>query len=787
MRHIVFVSFGIILIIGGVFFIVIASGIPSIDQITSRKVAESTKIFDKTGTVLLYEISGDQKRTVIPYAEIPETIKNATVAIENENFFNHSAFDWRGILRAVWVDIKERRFAQGGSTLTQQLAKNAFLSTEKTITRKIKELLLAIKIEKYYTKEQILELYLNEIPYGPTAYGIEAAAQTFFGTSAKNLSLAQSAILASLPKAPSYYSPFGSHRDDLFTRQHVVLKKMLDLEMISEKEYTSSLAEKITFAPAYTGMKAPHFVIAIQEYLIQKYGEDAIRNGGLRVITTLDWDLQQQAEKAVLDGAKRNEELYEGKNASLVALDPKTGQILAMAGSRDYFDTSIDGNFNVATQGLRQPGSALKPFVYLTAFERGFTPETVLFDVPTEFSTRPQCPDIPDFSKEDTDCFHPQNFDGTFRGPVAMKHALAESLNIPAVKTLYLAGISNVLEHTSAFGITTLTDPDTYGLSLVLGGGAVRLIDVAEAYGVLAQEGIHHVRTMILEVKDSKGSVIESFEDRSQSVINAQYPRMVNQILSDQDLRAALFHGSLGLTVFPDYDVAMKTGTSNDYRDAWTFGYTPNLVVGVWAGNNDNVAMQKKGSSILAAVPIWSSFMTEALKKYVPETFNRPEIVLKQKDVLNGIYAPQGQLHDILYFVDKRNPEGAMPGNPADDSQFNRWETALQAWITQTRFIPEGGYSQPGTPTITFETPRQGDSIGDRVPLKTIIRNTHSGDIVRIYWNNDPLATVPAHNGSTEITSTLVPIVVSGENILTIEVVSGPDIAARGSITLYKR
>lgn len=684
-----------LLTVGVVYAVIIIRGLPSPDQFETHEVSQSTKIYDRTGTVLLYEIHGEEKRTIIPFGDIPDNLKRATIAAEDTDFYTRPAFDWRGILRALWVDIKSLSFSQGGSTITQQLARNIFLSPEKTITRKLKELILAIELESKYSKDEILNLYLNQIPYGSNAYGVEAASQTFFNKSTKDLDLAESALLAGLPKAPSYYSPWGIHTDDLINRKNYVLDRMVELGFISQKQDDAAKKEKLNFAPPSLGtIKAPHFSLMVKDYLTNKYGEDEVLNGGLRVKTTLDWDMQQIAEKAVLDGAKRNEALYDGKNASLVAQDPKTGQILALVGSRDYFDTDIEGNFNVATQGLRQPGSALKPFAYMTAFEKGYPPETILFDVPTEFvSNDPNCPVVPKYDDGQnagpTECFHPQDFE-SFQGPISMEQALAQSVNVPAVKTLYLVGLKGFLDNAHSFGITTLNDTWRYGLSLVLGGGEVKLVDLTNAFSTFSQEGVRHEQTSILEVDDNKGNVIDTYHDNATKVIDPQYPRLVNKILSDSGLRAGLFQNSLGLTVFPGYDVALKTGTTNDYRDAWAMGYSPFLTVGVWAGNNDNTPMERRGTSILAAVPIWSDFLNQVIRKYPPETFNGPDPVeASNKPMLNGqyVYTPPGtggtqkpQIHSILFYVDKSNPLGDPPQNPADDPQFINWESGVINW-----------------------------------------------------------------------------------------------------------
>jgi membrane peptidoglycan carboxypeptidase len=666
----------------GIFLFVLARTLPSVEEITTRQVAQSTKIYDRTGEIPLYELSAGERRTVIPFDEIPQSVKDAVLAAEDQQFYNESAVSIRGIIRAFFVNLLHGGIVQGGSTITQQLAKNAFLTLDQTPVRKLKELLLAIRINQNYTKDQILALYLNEIPYGPSIYGVETASQVFFGKPARELTLAQSATLVGIAKAPSYYSPWGSHLSELMARKDSNLKKMRDFGKITDAQMTEAMAEKITFNQNQNGIKAPHFVFAVQDYLVKKYGEDMVRTGGLHVITTLDMKLQTIAEAKVLEGADRNTKLYDGHNAALMAEDPKTGQILAMVGSRDFFDTENEGNYNVATQGLRQPGSALKPFVYLTAFEKGYVPDTVLFDVATEFvPNNPNCPAVPNYNKTTTSCFHPQDFD-PFVGPVSMRNALAQSMNIPAVKTLYLVGIKQALSTLSDFGITTLVDPRRYGLSLVLGGGEVHLSELLGAYSALAEDGTKHDQSMILEVRDAKGNVLESYEDNATNVADPQYVRMVNSVLSDVNARAPLYSASLNLTVFPGREVAMKTGTTNDYHDAWTFGYTPSLAVGVWAGNNDNTAMKRNGSSILAALPIWSAFMKEAITSYPEETFTRPEPTYPEKPVLRGDYLSTGDgVHDILYYVNKNDPTGPAPLNPEDDAQFYDWETGVQNWV----------------------------------------------------------------------------------------------------------
>lgn len=670
----------------------IAKELPDPKQfVASRQISQSSKIYDRTGEVLLYEIYSEEKRTVIPFEKIPDYVKRATITIEDKNFYEHPALDWRALVRAFLTNMIEGRVVQGGSTITQQLAKNAFLNSEKTYERKIKELILAYWIEKKYSKDEILELYLNQIPYGSNAYGIEAAAKTYFGKPTEELSIAESALLAAIPKAPTYYSPYGSHKDELIQRKNYLLEQMLANSSIDKEEFERVKNYEYKFEPQNIGsIKAPHFVMMVKDYLVEKYGENFLESGGLKIITTLDWKLQQIAESVVKEGAERNENLYKGKNAALVAQTPKTGEVLALVGSRDYFDIENDGNFNVAAQGLRQPGSAFKPFAYLTAFKKGYTPQTIVFDLPTEFTANnPNCPLIVDFSNKSKDCYHPENFDRQFRGPVNLKNALAQSLNIPAVKVLYLAGIEDTIKTAKNMGITTLNDPSRYGLSLVLGGGEVKLIDLVNAYSVFSQEGLKHNQKIVLKIEDSFGKTIELAADQAVKVIDHQYTRLINDILSDEEARRPLYQNSFYLTTFDGRQVAVKTGTSNDYIDAWTIGYTPSLIVGVWAGNNDNTPMQKQAGSILAALPIWNSFMTKVLSGFPVEFFNEPENGENiTKTMLNGDYLNNGNsIHDILYYINKNNPLGDTPSNPENDSQFNNWEVPVQNWLNSQLII----------------------------------------------------------------------------------------------------
>ena len=508
--------------------------------------------------------------------------------------------------------------------------------------------------------------------------------------------LAEIATLAALPKAPSYYSPWGVHTDELGQRKNYVLEQMFKLGFIDEEERTRAQNTEIFFSEPNIGLiKAPHFVMLVRDYLANKYGEDLVEKGGLRVTTTLDWPLQEKAQEAIEEGARRNAELYKGHNAALVAQDSTTGQILAIVGSKNYSDPpepegckpgktcQFEGNFNVAVQGLRQPGSAFKPFAYLTAFQKGYSSQTIVFDLPTEFSTRKDiCPltNI-NFLDDNPLCFHPENYDHQFRGPVNFRNALAQSINVPSVKILYLAGLNDTIKNAQSLGINTLSDPNQYGLSLVLGGGEVKLIEMVDAYSVFSREGIKNKQSFILRVEDSQKKTIEEYTKQSIKIIEPQYAKLINNILSDTEARSPLYQNSLQLTTLPDREVAIKTGTTNNYRDAWTIGYTPSLVVGVWAGNNDNTPMQRQAGSILAALPIWHQFISRAVTDYPVEFFNKPDPVFVNKPILGGEYVINNAVHSILYYIKKGNPlDPDSVASPEDDAQFLNWETPVRVW-----------------------------------------------------------------------------------------------------------
>lgn len=693
----------------------VAKDLPNPGTVNKRTIVESTKIYDRTGEKLLYEVHGEEKRTIIPFADMPEVVKYATISLEDQDFYNHYGIKLSSIARSLLKDIVSLDKSQGGSTITQQFVKNSLLTNEKTLIRKVKEAILSLEVETKFSKDEILAMYLNEIPYGSNAYGIEAAAQTFFGKPARELTLDEAAIIAALPQATTYYSPYGSHTDALAGRKAFTLKTMARLGYITEEQANEAIEvntlEKVL--PQKDIIAAPHFVMYIKDQLQAKYGDRAVEEGGYKVITTLDWSKQQIAEEAVRDGAEENKR-WGAANAALVAMDTKTGQILAMVGSKDYFNSAIDGNVNVAIRN-RQPGSSFKPYVYLAAFSKGYLPETILYDTKTQFETA------------EGKSYEPNNYDGQFHGPLPMMKTLGGSLNVPAVKTLYLVGVKESIELAKNLGITGLNSPDKLGLSLVLGGGEVTLLDHVNAYSTLATGGIRHQKSAILRIEDSHGTVLEEFKPApGERVIDEKYVAMLDSVLSNNANRAWVFGENSPLR-FDNRPVAAKTGTTNEFRDGWTIGYTPSLAVGVWAGNNDNTAMSEGADGVNVAAPIWRKFLDKTLSNYAIEAFpkynpddeigdgegktNKPMLAGKleqeegvkvckipgEKDTycLANKYCREKDTekkdfvsdHDILYYVRRDDPRGPVPDQPDRDPQYKNWEKGVENWYEKKKGV----------------------------------------------------------------------------------------------------
>lgn len=685
-------------------FIAFASrALPNPKSLTERSISQTTKIYDRTGEHVLYEIFGEENRTLKKMQEgfclddkldhdlkgIPLFAVQATIAAEDRKFCDHAGFDLVGIARAVLENLRGNRV--GGSTITQQLVKNAILSSEKKIVRKIKELILSVELERRYSKDEILQIYFNEIPYGSTYYGIEAASQNYFHKSVHELTLAEAATLAALPRAPTSYL---NNPDRLQARRDYILDAMANLSFISEEEAVEAKTQQTPVAVSLTNIQAPHFVLYVKELLEEQYGRRAVEEGGLKVITTLDIEKQQIAEEEVIKGVESQGAQYQFTNASLVAIDPKNGQILAMVGSKDFFDEIIDGQVNVSTR-LRQPGSSFKPMVYAKAFELGYTPQTILWDVATTFPTV-------------VGPYTPKNYDLKERGPVRLRNALQMSLNIPAVKLVYLVGIERVLDFANTLGYTSFDDYSRYGLSVVLGGGEVKLLEHVNAYATFANEGIHFDPVSLLRVEDADGTMLQEWRLRDgKRVIDANIARILSDMLSDNPARAPIF-GTNSFLQLGDRPVAAKTGTTNDFHDGWLVGYTPSLAVGVWTGNNDNTPMNRGGGTS-AAGPIWNTFMRRALEGTPIETFSKPVIEQTGKAVLDGVissstvmidkasgklateYTPTSyrmektfaQYHSILHYVNREDPRGLTPEHPEQDPQYQAWEQGIMTWITK--------------------------------------------------------------------------------------------------------
>ncbi|MDP3973897.1 MAG: PBP1A family penicillin-binding protein [Candidatus Daviesbacteria bacterium] len=715
-----FSSLAIFLILGSIFLffasiIFFATQVPSPDNLTNRNIAQATKILDREGE-LLYDIYEEQNRTPIKLDEIPQYVKEATIAIEDKDFYTHRGFSIVGIGRAVVDLAMNRQVSGGGSTLTQQLVKNALLSGERTLTRKMKEFILAVQVERAYSKDQILEMYLNEIPYGGTAYGIEAAANLYFGKHASELNLAEAALLAGLPQRPSVYSPYGSRPELSRERQKAVLRRMVEDGYISQDEANRAGDQSLTYRTSQNelGFKAPHFVLYVKEKLIEQFGDKLVEQGGLKVTTTLDYQMQEEVQKIVKEQIEKLAGAQVGNGAAVV-LDPKSGQILAMAGSKDYFGTSspegcIEGDSCVfepnvnATLSLRQPGSATKPINYAKALEKGYTANYLYMDVKTEFPGG------------DRPSYIPVNYDGQYHGPVQMRYTLGNSYNIPAVKNLALVGVKDVMELGYRMGLLnwepTEENVNSVGLSLTLGGREVRLLDLTSAFATLANKGSQKDPISILSVEDNKGKkLFEYHENEGRKVLDPAIAFIISDILSDNGARTAAFGANSVLNI-SGKSVAVKTGTTDEKRDNWAVGYTPSFVVGVWVGNNDNSQMSPTVSSgVTGASPIWNKIMSFVLKDKTNESFERPSNVVQEE--VDGLMSGKphgGSPTRREYFISGTQPQGESPAyqrqkvcrqNPhrlafdheeADEKDVivlqeddptgaNKWQAGIDSWV----------------------------------------------------------------------------------------------------------
>ena len=764
-----FAFFGVLglFIFFGLFLPIFAFNLPSPDKVVRRE-GFSTKIYDRNGT-LLYDIYNDQRRTPIKVDEIPETLKKATIAIEDKNFYEHSGFDPFGMFRGL-TRIVTRGRAQGGSTLTQQLVKNVLLTSERTLPRKVKEFALATQIESKYSKDEILTMYLNEAPYGGTCWGVECASESYFGKSAKELNLLESAILAGLPQRPSTYSPYSATPEAYKERTKQVLRRMREDKYISkdqEAEAVKQLAE-IKFVGKAASFKAPHFVTYIQGVLEERYGESVLQSG-MKVTTTLDWGLQEKAQQVVSEEIAKVEGIHITNGAS-VAIDPNTGEILAMVGSKDFSAQNYDGQVNV-TLALRQPGSAIKPVTYLAGLKKGYTASTMIMDVPTEFPGGDGQP-----------LYTPVNYDGKYRGPVQVRYALANSLNVPAVKMLAMVGVKNMLTTAYDLGFKTLEPTDEnmkrFGLSVTLGGGEVRLLDLVSSYSAFANGGEKFEPVSILKVEDSKGKVLEEFKpDKGKRVISEGEAFIISHILSDNQARSDAFGPNSALHI-PGRQVAAKTGTTNDRRDNWTVGWTPNIVVGVWVGNNDNSPMKQLSSGISGAAPIWRRIILEAMNVRPNESFKVPDsVVTAEVDKVSGYRAHDGYPSRIEYFVKGTEPDGEDPihtrvkvcrsdGNLATPSQVsageydekeyyvikeddptnrsgsdNKWMKGILDWIntqTDSRYKPPRDYcgNSSNPISVQFITPKDHQQVNSN-SFEVRVDPQSTSDIVQVEFEID--------------------------------------------------
>lgn len=743
------IALGVLAIAG--LFLWFAKDLPSPNKINSRVSAQTTKIYDRTGENLLIEVYGDKNRSIIEYNQMPQCIKDATVALEDKEFYKQGAFSPAGVARAFQGVIFKDSSKGGGSTITQQYVKNALLTNERSYERKIKELILAIQIEQLYKKDDILKLYLNEIPYGSTAYGIQAASKQYFGVDAKDLNLGQCAMLASLPQAPTYYSPYGQNKAALLAKKDRVLDLMVDQGYLERSK--ADEAKKIVVLDQlkpynpYANIQAPHFVQYIREKLEEKYGIKRVNEGGFKVISSIDLSKQNLAQETVaknIDSVRR----YGGSNSALVSADPTNGQVLAMVGSYDPNQPDF-GSFNVASS-LRQPGSSIKPLVYSNLFKKNWGAGSTIYDVKTNFGGIPP--------------YIPENYTDRFYGVQSVRTALASSLNIPAVKALYIGGIPEFISTAKDMGITTYNKPaDQYGLSTALGSAEVRMVDMASAFSTLASNGQFHKPVYWLKITDGTGKILEdNTKDESnkpKQAIDPQIAYQISSIMSDNSARCSLgvFPCNNPLTL-SGKTVAAKTGTSEDYRDAWTVGYTKRVVTVVWAGNNDNKPMTQAASIVSA--PIWNQYMKEVTKNDPNEQFDRPSGIKDEtidantgKSLIQGS-KPRRDIFSSWYKVEQAKdsqkatidtvsgklatectPAGArreITGSlmtaeiPSTDPSFPRWNPPVQALAATL------GYSRGGS------IPSEKDDVhqcGDPQPVVSVTASPSTGSTFTITAN----------------------------------------------------
>lgn len=644
-----------ILVLLGAFYMYILKDLPSPTRLSSKTTPQSSQIFDRNGK-LLYTIYTDRNQTFVPLSQIPKSVQQATIAVEDKDFYRHGPIDIRGIIRAAYSTLVHKEL-QGGSTLTQQLVKTTLLTQDRTVQRKIKEILLSFATEILYSKDRILEMYLNQVPYGGTTYGVSSAARTHFGKDIKDVTLAQAAFLAGLPEAPSTFSPFGTHPELGKERQIEILRKMREQKYITPDDEKKAGAEELAFQKISSVIKAPHFVFYIKDLLIKKYGTEIVAQGGLNVKTSLDLDLQEYAQATVAAEIASVEKYHVSNGASLIT-NPATGEILAMVGSKDYFEPKF-GSVNM-TLAMLQPGSSIKPINYATGLAKGYTAATPFIDKAICFPGQPE--------------YCPKNYDGKFRGVVQMRNALGSSLNIPAVEMLKLNGVESMIATASAMGISTFTDPARYGLSLTLGGGEVMMTDMATAFGVFANQGYRKDLHPILKITDREGKIIEEYKPNpspifGKKVMSSGIAYIISHMLMDNNARIDAFGPNSELKI-GNLPVSVKTGTTNDYRDNWTIGYShgPTYLVAVWVGNNDHTAMSGIVSGVTGAAPIWHKLMAHVLDKKTVAFPRQPaEVIGRNVCSTSGLVPPAEGTPDrcptrFEYFVRGTEPKRVDPG-----------------------------------------------------------------------------------------------------------------------------
>ncbi len=799
---------GFFVLVASVLFVAIlfawyAKDLPRPDKV-QRSEGLSTVILDRNGESL-YDIYEDANRIPVQFAAIPQYCKDATIAVEDKDFYKHNGLSTTGIARAILgIFIFHNLQSGGGSTLTQQLVKNVLLTNEQTLPRKMKEAVLSIQIERKYTKDEILQMYLNEAPYGGTAVGMESAAQLYFGKSVKELNLIECAILSGLPQSPSNYSPFtGVPKAYVARTQHVLARMREDgyINAFAEAEARKQL-DVIQFAADTGSLRAPHFISYIKDQLVEKFGSKLVEGGGLKVTTTLDWKLQQKAQQIVREEVDKAKNL-KVSNGAAVVIDPRTGEILAMVGSKDYSSTDSGGfKFNVATQGLRQPGSSIKPFTYATALKKGYTAATVLMDVDTKYpSGDPKKPE-----------YNPKNYDGKFHGPMQLRYALGNSINTIAVKVSALVGIKDVLRTAYDMGIPSLEPTDDtlkrLGLSMTLGGGEVTLLNLTSAFGVFGTGGLREPVVSILKVEDPKGKVLYEYHSPSAArVLPADVAYIISDMLSDNDARKDTF-GTNSYLVIGGHTVAVKTGTTDDKRDNWTVGYTPSVVVGTWVGNNDNSPMSPTlASGVTGAAPIWNRIMREALKDKKDEPFTRPDTIVELEiDGYGGGLPVAGQPTRKERFIKGTEPTGPSPiyknvkvsrkdnnklansveiGNGQyDTKQFvvfteqdpvssdgkNRWQDAIDLWVNgqgdQKFHPPKDTYQGSDQIGMNVKSPTDNSRVdSNSVTVQVLVSTLNELDRVEIAVDGSIVKTVHDKNVNETIN------VPNGSHIIRIEVI----------------